>query len=221
MQLVCFDFDGTLIDSETYHATTWIKYLSSFGITLEFSTFMKKYSGVTWEKVANDLIVRYQLTLSVVEMVSIMEEKTQISFEAQPVQPKNGAHELLKVMAQICPVAVVTGAPRQYVESVIEQQGWRQWISLLVCGDDVQHNKPSPDVYRLACRLAGCSPQNAVAIEDSQTGMISALSAGLFTLVVGQNCDFWHAKAHRCFDSLNDVQPFLLHRCMGYSNIFE
>jgi HAD superfamily hydrolase (TIGR01509 family) len=221
MQLVCFDFDGTLVDSETYHAATWIEYLSSFGIIVEFPTFMAKYSGVTWEKVANDFIVRYRLRLTVVEMVSIMEEKTQTSFKIQPVQPKHGADELLKVMAQVCPVAVVTGAPRHYVESVIAQQGWRRWISLLVCGDDVQNNKPSPDVYRLACRLAGCSPKNAVAIEDSQTGMTSALSAGLFTLVVGESYDFWREKAHRCFDSLNDVQPYLLHRCIGYSSLIE
>lgn len=221
MQLVCFDFDGTLIDSETYHATTWVAYLASWGIDMTPSDFLRQYAGVAWLRVAREFIAKYRLPMDVMSMVMEMESRTQRAFEEEPLQEKNGAGALLQVMSQVCPVAVVTGAPRDYVESVIEQQGWQDRIHLLVCGDDVANNKPSPDVYQLACRLAGCPSDKAVAVEDSQTGMMAALSAGLQTLVVADHYPFWSARAHHRFDCLDDVQPYLLQRLVGYTSLVQ
>jgi beta-phosphoglucomutase-like phosphatase (HAD superfamily) len=51
-----------------------------------------------------------------------------------------------------------------------------------VCGDEVVELKPAPDVYLEACRLLGVRPADAVALEDSPTGVASARAAGLFVV---------------------------------------
>jgi len=53
-----------------------------------------------------------------------------------------------------------------------------------VTGDEVAHGKPHPEPYRAAARLLGVAPENCVAIEDSPTGVRSAVAAGVPTVAV-------------------------------------
>ncbi|MBF6417016.1 HAD-IA family hydrolase, partial [Nocardia cyriacigeorgica] len=53
-----------------------------------------------------------------------------------------------------------------------------------VCGDEVPHGKPEPDVYLRAAELLGLDPKTCVAVEDSPTGVAAAEAAGCAVLVV-------------------------------------
>ena len=57
-------------------------------------------------------------------------------------------------------------------------------FELTVTGDEVSKGKPDPEPYRAAARLLGVDPTHCVAIEDSRTGVASALAAGCATLGV-------------------------------------
>jgi len=57
-------------------------------------------------------------------------------------------------------------------------------FDVVVTGDEVSHGKPHPEPYRAAARLLGVSPEDCVAIEDSPTGVRSAVAAGVPTLAV-------------------------------------
>ena len=50
--------------------------------------------------------------------------------------------------------------------------------------DEVAHGKPHPEPYRAAARLLGVEPADCVAIEDSPTGVRSAVAAGVPTIAV-------------------------------------
>ena len=57
-------------------------------------------------------------------------------------------------------------------------------FAAVVTGDEVDHGKPHPEPYRAAARLLGVAPHDCVAIEDSPTGVRSAVAAGVPTLAV-------------------------------------
>ena len=57
-------------------------------------------------------------------------------------------------------------------------------FAAVVTGDEVAHGKPHPEPYRAAARLLGVAPEDCVAIEDSPTGVRSAVAAGVPTLAV-------------------------------------
>ena len=48
----------------------------------------------------------------------------------------------------------------------------------------VEHSKPRPDIYLMACRRLGVEPEKAAAIEDSPNGIKSAHAAGMFPIMV-------------------------------------
>jgi len=51
-----------------------------------------------------------------------------------------------------------------------------------VCGDEVPHPKPAPDIYLEAARLLGVDPAHTIALEDSPNGVAAARASGMFVI---------------------------------------
>ena len=58
------------------------------------------------------------------------------------------------------------------------------YFSVVITGDMIEHSKPRPDIYLLACRKLGVEPERTYAIEDSPNGIRSAHAAGMWTIMV-------------------------------------
>ncbi|WP_166388038.1 HAD family hydrolase [Catellatospora methionotrophica] len=94
-----------------------------------------------------------------------------------------GAQELLhEVRAAGLPTALVTSTNRRAVEVALDTLG-RHNFDAVVCGDEVAFTKPHPDPYLRAAKLLNVEPADCLAVEDSPTGVASALAAG--TRVIG------------------------------------
>ena len=95
-----------------------------------------------------------------------------------------GARELHDALhAADVPMALVTNTRRALTEKALNSIG-RQYFSVTVCGDEVPHGKPAPDVYLRAAELLGFAAADCLAIEDSVTGTAAAEAAGCPVLVV-------------------------------------
>ena len=80
--------------------------------------------------------------------------------------------------------ALVTSTERMLTEIALDSIG-REFFDVTVCGDEVDgQNKPLPRPYALAAELLGVDPVDCVAVEDSVTGVTSAVAAGCTVLVV-------------------------------------
>lgn len=95
-----------------------------------------------------------------------------------------GAFALLRaVRAAGIPTALVTSSGRPLVEIALDTLG-RDSFDVVVCGDEVVAVKPHPEPYLTAARLLDVPIGRCVAIEDSPTGVASALAAGAAVLAV-------------------------------------
>ncbi|MER7166385.1 HAD family phosphatase [Micromonospora sp. NPDC000207] len=95
-----------------------------------------------------------------------------------------GASTLLTaVRAAGIPTALVTSSGRGLVEVALDTLG-RDAFDVVVCGDEVVSPKPHPEPYLTAARLLGVPIGRCVAVEDSPTGVASALAAGAAVLAV-------------------------------------
>ncbi|HIF9422467.1 TPA: HAD family hydrolase [Photobacterium damselae] len=207
MQAICFDFDGTLVDSEVFHAANWSLYMASHDVELSADVFMHKYAGVTWPNIAKILIEKFQLNVEPQQIVDDMEALTEEQIRVKGIPAKEGAETLLKQLTGKVPLAVVTGAPRIYVEGILAQKGWLEWFDVIFTGDDVEHNKPAPDIYQLACQHFELPTESVIAVEDSTTGATSALTAGLKTIFVNTINLPISGQAARHFSDLIEAQP--------------
>jgi HAD superfamily hydrolase (TIGR01509 family) len=179
---VLWDMDGTLVDTEPYwiaaeheiveeHGGTWSDEFAHQLVgndLLVSATFIQDNSAVDWEpeRIVDELLLR------VVAQVR----------EHVPWRP--GARELLDALReQGVPSALVTMSWRTLADAVLEALPDGTFAAV-VTGDEVSHGKPHPEPYRAAARLLGVAPEECVAIEDSPTGVRSAVAAGVPTLAV-------------------------------------
>ncbi len=201
---VLWDMDGTIIDTEPY----W----------MAEETILVERAGGTWsheealELVGSDLnrsaeilLERTPITGSPQEIVDALQTGVIARVhERMPWRP--GARELIaELSAAGVPMALVTMSWQplaRVLVSALPEGTFRE----VVTGDQVSDGKPHPEPYLLAARRLGVEPSDCVAIEDSPTGVRSAVTAGVQTLAVSHllNVDqSLGAQQHR--ESLNGL----------------
>ena len=125
-----------------------------------------------------------------------------------------GASELLRaVRAAGLPTALVTSTGRALVEVALETIG-RANFDAVVCGDEVTRPKPDPEPYRLAAELLGVAIEDCVAIEDSPTGVASAVASGAAVLAVPAELELPSTDGIHLRESLEGVDPAYLARLL-------
>ena len=84
-------------------------------------------------------------------------------------------------------------------------------------GDIVERGKPDPEPYLMAARMLGVRPEDCVAIEDSNTGTISAVAAGCAVLVVPHHVPVEEGEGRVFAPSLEQVDVAALRRVLPSS----
>ena len=87
-----------------------------------------------------------------------------------------------------CQCGIVTSRTRLQLEQGIKPIGFTPWFDEIICADDVEHPKPSPDALLECLRRFGCKPEDAVYIGDSEYDMQCAKSAGVKSVLALWGC---------------------------------
>ena len=211
MKAVVFDMDGVLFDTETLCQDSWMAIAEERGLP-RMAEIFPQCIGLN----AND---SKQVVLRAYGQDFAYEEFRQqasvwfwdyIEKNGLPVMP--GVREILEWLKEHnWKVGLASSTRRSSVENHLEQAGLRDYFQTVVTGDMVEHSKPQPDIYLMACRGLGVAPEEAFAIEDSPNGIRSAHAARMTPLMVPDMIapdDEMKRLSSRIFDSLLDVMEY-------------
>jgi HAD superfamily hydrolase (TIGR01509 family) len=120
-----------------------------------------------------------------------------------PARP--GAEDLLAALSARLPVAGATSSLRVLADTALQGAGLDGYLPVLICDEDVDEPKPSPQPYRRACAEFGADPERAVAFEDAPRGIASARAAGLWTVACPSVPGVPVDGAHAVIGSLTEV----------------
>jgi HAD superfamily hydrolase (TIGR01509 family) len=180
---VLFDMDGTLVDSEKVWDVALHELAARAGGSLSVAARQAMVGSsmrVSMRILRDDL---GQPDRDEAADVAWIETRVEELFAGGLVW-RPGAMELLHaVRAAGIPTALVTSTGRRLVEVALGTLG-RDSFDAVVCGDEVSAPKPDPAPYRRAAELLGVPIERCVAIEDSPTGMASALASGARVIAV-------------------------------------
>lgn len=136
------------------------------------------------------------------------------AYRAGRVQILHGAVDAVRRMAEIAPLAVASSSPRVLIEEGLSLLGVRDLVGVVVSTEEVARGKPHPDGFLAAASGLGVDPATCVAVEDSTNGTLSALAAGMKTVVVPPR---FHppapdvlARAHAVIDDLDALTAELV-----------
>jgi HAD superfamily hydrolase (TIGR01509 family) len=179
---VLWDMDGTLVDTEPYWITAEHEIVEAAG-----GEWREEYA---LQLVGQDLMVSAELIRAnspveddpVVIVERLLARVVEQVREHVPWRP--GARELLAECREAgIHSALVTMSWRSLADAVVDALP-EGTFDLVVTGDEVEHGKPHPEPYAAALRGLGVEADACVAIEDSPTGVRSAVAAGVPTLAV-------------------------------------
>jgi HAD superfamily hydrolase (TIGR01509 family) len=212
MRAVLFDFDGVLVDSEPLHFRAMREALVSEGFTIgeeEYWRHLLAHDDRTAIRIA---LERHGIAFDGARIEAVTRRKAD-AYERVladiPFLP--GARELALALSLEVPLAIASGARRMEIEAILKAGGLRDAFAAVVGIDDVARGKPDPEPYltamrRLDGRAPGLRPAECLVIEDSCTGILAGLAAGMKVLAV--TTSFPAAKlaaAHRIVDSLQGL----------------
>ena len=96
----------------------------------------------------------------------------------------DGAVEAVRRLAERWPLGLASSSNRPLIDLALELMGVAELFRATVSSDEVDRGKPAPDVYLEAARRLSVSPENAVAVEDSASGIRSAKAAGMGVVAI-------------------------------------
>ncbi|MFB6992714.1 HAD family hydrolase [Streptomyces sp. NPDC056178] len=180
---IVFDCDGTLMDTERHWQDARIRAFQEFGLKPP-AGFAERAKGVHYTE-CGSLMAR---ETGKPELTGALTDSLLRHFmalvAADPVTMP-GAAALVRLAACHLPLAVASNCPLDVVESCLQRASLLDRFDHIVVAGDALRPKPHPDVYAAAADLCGVRPQDALAVEDSVTGIESARRAGLRVLGVG------------------------------------
>ena len=98
---------------------------------------------------------------------------------------KLGVNKILAYLKQSgTPIGLASSSKYSSIISHLKEANIIDYFDVIVAGDMIEHSKPKPDIYILACNKLGVDPKDTYAIEDSPNGIRSAHAAGMRPIMV-------------------------------------
>ena len=186
---VLFDLDGVLINSEPLHGQAWKETAAFFGLNLTQSQ-LRLMRGRRRIDCAKELVKLIPKKVIIEELLTLhkpISKKLILTAQAMP-----GSESLIKRCHENCiPMALVTSSSNESVVIKTSPHKWMNLFSIRVLGDDalLKKGKPAPDPYLLAAEKLNIAPNECWAVEDSISGVTSALEAGCCVFLLKENND--------------------------------
>jgi beta-phosphoglucomutase-like phosphatase (HAD superfamily) len=184
LDAVVFDFDGTILDTESGELTAWLEEYARHDVPFDRVAWQASVGGSGGAlDPAGDLAARVVGGIDVAATRDRQRARwLELVGEAQLVA---GVEDRLDEAAELgLKLAVATSSGFRWAGEHLRRLGLLDRFGAVCTRDDVSRVKPDPELYTLACERLGVKPANAVAIEDSANGVRAANAAGLFTVAV-------------------------------------
>ncbi|BCL29851.1 HAD family hydrolase [Streptomyces aurantiacus] len=178
--LVIFDNDGVLVDSEPISNTLLAAYLSELGHPTSYEDSLRDYMGAAMHRV-HDLIEERTGKRLPVDFDDVFHGRVFAAFERE-LEPVPGVVEVLeKLAADGVPYCVASSGSHERIRVGHRKTGLDRWFDdeRIFSSQDVGRGKPAPDLFLYAAARMGVPPEKCLVVEDSPLGVRAAGAAGM------------------------------------------
>jgi HAD superfamily hydrolase (TIGR01509 family) len=207
-ELVIFDCDGVLVDSEPIAARVFAGLLCEVGLPTTAEQADQRYRGRSMKSCLE--LVRQELGSLPDAFEADLQERTFAEFRSA-LMPVAGVEGVLRGLA--VPFCVASSGSHAKMKLTLGLTGLLRWFEgKLFSATEVARGKPFPDLFLHAAERMGVDPARSVVVEDSAVGVRAARAAGMEVLGYASDRDpgSLAAAGARVFRRMAEL-PSLLH----------
>ena len=216
-EAVILDMDGVLVDTEPIHAESFRIFLKELNIpfTEEFIDNLVGYSIDHNIQTINHVFLK-EKPLDISAGIKQRDDIYLSMINQKVMRPIEGIESLFALCRRKgLRLALASSSVREQVDAILknlsendpDRNDYMHTFEVTVSGDDVENKKPAPDIYERALKLLDIPAEKCFTIEDSQAGILSAKSNGIYCFALqNQYLKRTHADgADYLIHSINEV----------------
>ncbi|MFK7770148.1 MAG: HAD family hydrolase [Mariniblastus sp.] len=205
--MIIFDCDGTLVDSEPITVKVLVDYVAEFGLTIDYDEALSMFVGRDMPGIVELLETRIGKSLPDHFCTEFRERQSKGL--RRDLQPIDGAANLLDAITKnFC---IASNAPQYKIGINLEVTGLNKYFQpeTTFSAYDINVWKPQPDLFLHAAEKMQVAPERCVVIEDSIMGVEAGLAAGMQVIGYADDLDSKPTDSVPFVDSLSDLVPIL------------
>lgn len=207
-QLIIFDCDGVLVDSEAIQNRVFTRMLNEAGLAINYDEVVRQFVG---RKMSDCLAVVEQRLGSPLpaDFEARLQQRTFAAFESE-LKPVHGVEQALShIDAAVC---VASNGSLDKMRKTLGLTGLLpRFEGRMFSAAQVAQPKPHPDLYRYAAREMRADPAARAVIEDSRIGVQAGVAAGMavFGFAAARQGEALTAAGARVFNDMRELQALL------------
>lgn len=183
IDLIIFDCDGTLVDSEYLNCLSFAQVLNSIGLEeYDSDKVLHLFKGRKFKNVMEQLAVIHDrdfpddLNKKYIDQVALNRQSY--------LKPVKGANQVISQLAHSHRICVGSNGEYQNIVSSLSQTGLKEYFPdhMIFNAAMVKRPKPDPDLFLHAAEILDTKPERTLVIEDTSTGVNAAVAAGMHVI---------------------------------------
>jgi HAD superfamily hydrolase (TIGR01509 family) len=176
IDLVIFDCDGVLVDSEPLSLACLTAGLNRIGVPIDLETVRSRFAGTSMTSIMGHIIRDYSVTPPD-GFVEEVKAETLATFDRE-LKAMRGVAEAIRTLDR--PICVASSSDPVRLRHSLTLTGlWPLFSGNVFSSAQVERGKPFPDLFLFAANRMGFAPDACLVVEDSVPGVTAALAAGM------------------------------------------
>jgi beta-phosphoglucomutase len=182
MKAFLFDMDGVIVDTEDIHREAEKKILARYGVAAT-DPELSGYAGTSDLYMYEDIGQKHGVKLPLLEVRQLKDQLFREIIASRDLKPIAGIPKLLAALKAL-PVrlAIASSSDDDFINYIVDRLQIRSYFDALISGRNLPVSKPDPAIYLLAARTLGLPPSDCVVLEDADSGIQAAKTAGMFCI---------------------------------------
>ena len=215
IQVVIFDMDGLMIDSEPIQSLAFEEVIKSLGNVPQKSlNGLVQTLGITERENWIKLKSQYEIGESVDTLVALR-FPVYLELLSKHIQAMPGLYDLLELLKKKqMKLAVASSSRLEIIHAALGAISCESYFDILVSGTEVKSGKPYPDIFLKVASILKVDPSVCIVLEDSENGVIAGQKAGMKVIAVKNQYTAEHdfSLANVVLGSLSEFRNYLLEK---------
>lgn len=186
IKAIIYDFDGTIVNTETAHLKAWQRTINDFGYKLTdlSSKIRLNMIGKKPIAIAKEIVEYLQLKISPNDLFNKKSEYLLENIYAT-VKLNSGIKNVLKYQKNKgYKIAIGSSGEKNYITKILTKFDLINYFDVIVTGEEINKGKPDPETYIAVINKLHLSPSECIVIEDAKNGIKAGKKAGCFCIAL-------------------------------------